>query len=256
MTPAGAAAGGRPLVITEVASAKAQVGPGASGSTRAGRRTLPIAGLTPLSSCDWPGRLVATLFLQGCPWRCSYCHNPELIAFGVPADPIAWGDVESLLRRRRGLLDGVVFSGGEPTAQPGLPDALAAVRELGFDAGLHTGGAYPRRLAGLLPLVDWVGLDVKGLPGEYERVTGVASASGRVAESLDLVLRSGVAFEVRITVDPRVHTADGVEALVADLRGRGVRTIVLQQVREGDRPVLPACSVFDSPPPGVILRGT
>lgn len=217
---------------------------------------LRIAGITPLSSCDWPGQLVATLFLQGCPWRCSYCHNPELIPFGVPSHPVAWENVVSLLARRRELLDGVVFSGGEPTAQSGLPDAATAVREMGFGVGVHTGGAYPRRLAGVLPLVDWVGLDVKGLPGEYERITGAASASGRVAESLDLILCSGVAFEARITVDPRIHTADGVEAVVADLRGRGVRTIVLQQVREGGRPVLPACPVFAAPPPGVVLRGS
>ena len=85
--------------------------------------TLRVGGLTPLSTSDWPGMLAAVVFCQGCPWRCGYCHNPGLI----PArgdNEIPWEDVLAFLRRRQGLLDGVVFSGGEPTAQAGLLDAM------------------------------------------------------------------------------------------------------------------------------------
>ena len=115
--------------------------------------SLQIAGLTRMSTCDWPGRIVATAFLQGCPWQCTYCHNPDLIPARTPG-VVTWAEVTDLLARRHGLLDGVVFSGGEPTRQAGLAAAMREVRELGFGVGLHTGGAYPRRLEAVVGLAD------------------------------------------------------------------------------------------------------
>ncbi len=122
---------------------------------------MRIGGITPLTTIDFPGRLAAVVYCQGCPWRCSYCHNPELLDATAPA-AVPWPQVLAFLQSRRGLLDGVVFSGGEPTLQAALPAALAEVRAMGFATGLHTGGMYPERLAAVLPLLDWVGLDVKG----------------------------------------------------------------------------------------------
>jgi pyruvate formate lyase activating enzyme len=191
---------------------------------------LAIAGLARLSVCDWPGRLVATVFLQGCPWRCGYCHNPGLIDARTPG-VMAWSQVRQHVVARRGLLDAVVFSGGEPTGQAPLADAMAQVRELGYAVGLHTGGAYPKKLAEILPLTDWVGLDIKGLPSQYLGITGVAAASGRAWQALELVLASGVDYEVRTTVDPRVHTPTQVASLISELQGRGVRNVVLQEAR-------------------------
>jgi pyruvate formate lyase activating enzyme len=189
-----------------------------------------VAGLVPLSTVDWPGRLAAVVFLQGCPWRCTYCHNPGLLDPRAPG-ALSWSEVLRFLDRRGGLLDGVVFSGGEPTLQPGLSQAVDDVRERGFAVGLHTGGAWPRRLAGLLPRVDWVGLDIKHLPDRYDAVTG-AHPSGLAAwTSLRVVLESGVDHEVRTTVDPTVHTHDDVVRLAARLRAMGVRRHVLQEAR-------------------------
>lgn len=190
----------------------------------------------PLSTCDWPGHLVATLFLQGCPWRCTYCHNAGLIDPRTPGQ-VSWSEVTDLLARRVGLLDGVVFSGGEPTRQPGLLDAVRQVRAAGFGVGLHTSGAYPRRLAALLPHVDWVGLDIKAPPGRYEAITGVPASARTAFESLDLVLAAGVDVQVRTTADPTVLDAADVADLTGLLRGLGVRDHVLQQVRTtGVRP--------------------
>ena len=93
--------------------------------------TLRIGGITPLTTIDFPGRLAAVLYCQGCPWRCSYCHNPELLDATTPAE-MDWPQALAFLRKRQGLLDGVVFSGGEPTLQAGLPQALEQVRALGF----------------------------------------------------------------------------------------------------------------------------
>ncbi|MEV0895934.1 anaerobic ribonucleoside-triphosphate reductase activating protein [Actinoplanes sp. NPDC049802] len=201
--------------------------------------SLRIGGLSRLSTCDWPGRLVATVFCQGCPWTCRYCHNPQLIPGGT-ATTVSWDDVTELLRRRAGLLDGVVFSGGEPTMQAALLPAIHEVREIGFDVGLHTGGAHPRRLAALLPLVDWVGLDIKALPRLYPAVTGSAVAADRAWASLRLVLESGVAYEVRTTVDE--GTDDDAVAEMAGLLARaGVRSYAIQRARPaaGDGPAPP-----------------
>ena len=192
-----------------------------------------VAGLTPLSSCDWPGRLVATVFLQGCPWRCTYCHNAAILDPRTPGT-VPWQDVLDLVARRHGLLDGVVFSGGEPTRQAALVTAAAQVRDAGFGVGLHTSGAYPSRLPALLPLVDWVGFDVKAPAHLYRAITrvgGPSTSADAAFASLRLVLDSGVDVEVRTTVDPTVLTADDVAQLTDVLVGLGVRSHVLQQVR-------------------------
>jgi pyruvate formate lyase activating enzyme len=191
---------------------------------------LRVGGLTPLSTTDWPGMLAAVVFCQGCPWRCGYCHNPELIPARSDSE-IPWAEVMDFLRRRQGLLDGVVFSGGEPTAQTDLADAMREVRALGFRIGLHTGGAYPRRLAEVLPLIDWVGLDAKAPFADYARITGVAG-SGRFAQaSLECVLASGVAHDVRTTVHPALLSDADVLTLARDLAARGLQHQVLQPFR-------------------------
>lgn len=214
---------------------------------------LAIAGLARVSTCDWPGRIVATVFLQGCPWRCGYCHNPELLSPTV-AGKVPWSRVRALLDRRRGLLDGVVFSGGEPTRQRALAAAMAEVRDLGFAVGLHTAGAHPARLATVLPLTDWVGLDIKGLPEEYPAVTGVRASAAKASEALALVLGAGVDHEVRITVDPGIHTDDGVRRLVERLRRSGVVSIALQEVRPAHGAPAPPLAVLLAPPEGVVVR--
>ena len=197
---------------------------------------LQIAGLTRLSTCDWPDKLVATVFLQGCPLACTYCHNPSILDPRAPG-VVAWQVVRDLLARRTGLLDGVVFSGGEPTRQAGLADAMREVRGLGFGVGLHTAGPYPRRFAEVLPLCDWVGLDIKAPEHLYEAVTGVASSAAKAFAALRIALDSRVDLLVRTTVDPTVMTADDVRGLTSTLRTLGVREHVLQEVRsEGTRP--------------------
>jgi pyruvate formate lyase activating enzyme len=192
--------------------------------------TLRVGGLTPLSTTDWPGMLAAVVFCQGCPWRCGYCHNPGLIP-ACGASEIPWADVLAFLRRRQGLLDGVVFSGGEPTAQAGLFDAICAVRSLGFRVGLHTGGMYAHRLAEVLPLVDWVGMDVKAPFAEYARITGAAGSGTRALAGLQQVLASGIDHEIRTTVHPALLNDAEVVGLAHDLAGRGVKHYVIQAFR-------------------------
>jgi pyruvate formate lyase activating enzyme len=192
--------------------------------------SLVVGGLTPLSTADYPDHLSAVVFCQGCPWRCGYCHNPHLLPARHPGQ-FAWNDVLSFLDRRRGLLDAVVFSGGEPLAQRGLADAMHAARSMGFKIGLHTGGAYPKRFAEVLPLVDWVGFDIKAPFADYRRITAVPGSGDRALASAILLLGSGVGHEFRTTVHPHQHDSPGLEGLAKDLSELGVRNYVLQEFR-------------------------
>jgi pyruvate formate lyase activating enzyme len=197
---------------------------------------LQIAGLVSLSTCDWPGKLVATVFLQGCPLVCTYCHNPELLDPRTPGT-VTWQQVCELLTKRHGLLDGVVFSGGEPTRQAGLAPAMREVRARGFGVGLHTAGPYPKRFAEVLPLCDWVGLDIKAPEKLYGAVTGVQSAAAKAFACLRVALDSPVDLQVRTTVDPMIMSDDDVAGLTGILSHLGVREHVIQTVRaEGARP--------------------
>lgn len=193
---------------------------------------IRIGGWARLSTCDWPAKLVTTVFCQGCPWRCGYCHNPGLL------DPrtrtaIEWSRVLDHLAARDGLLDGVVFSGGEPLLQSRLAEAMREVRARGFGVGLHTGGAYPRRFEQILDerLVDWVGFDIKAAPPAYGKVTGVRNSALPALRSLRLLLDSSVPRQLRTTVDPALLGPEDVTALKAWLSGQNLHPHVWQEAR-------------------------
>ncbi len=215
---------------------------------------LRVGGVARLSSVDWPGELTATVFCRGCPWRCAYCHNPELAdSCDHGGGSVPWGDVAAFLAGRVGLLDGVVFSGGEPLAQPSLPEAIRAAREMGFRIGLHTSGADPSRFADTLPSVDWVGLDAKAPSSRYDAVTGVAGSRERARESLDLLLRSGVAHEIRTTAHSMLTDEDLLD-LAGELHAAGVARWVLQTFRpDGVRGPL-AATPSRPPAPALVAR--
>lgn len=167
---------------------------------------LRVGGLTPLSASDYPGKLSAVVFCQGCAWRCTYCHNPHLLepkADGL----IPWDRVMDFLERRRGLVDAVVFSGGEPTLQLSLPHAMKSVKNLGYLIGLHTAGIVPRMLERVLPLVDWVAMDLKSERDDHEAITRVKGSGRRASQSVQIIRASRAAC--------RFHTVDGSGVKVA-----------------------------------------
>lgn len=189
---------------------------------------LRVGGVVPFTATDYPGKLAAVVFVQGCPWRCGYCHNPHLQSRdGV----VVWDDVMALLRRRVGLIDAVVFSGGEPTIDPALDAAITEVRQLGFAIGLHTACIYPDNLARVLPLVDWVGFDVKAPFDDYEKITGVSNSGHKVRACVELILASGVDHECRTTAHPALLAEDEILALAKNMARHGVQSYALQLVR-------------------------
>jgi len=215
-------------------------------------RELQVGGVTRFTSIDFPGQLAAVVFVQGCPWRCAYCHNPHLqprLAADGSEPPVRWPDLARWLGGRVGLLDAVVFSGGEPTMDPGLESAMAQARGLGLLVGLHTAGIYPRRLQAVLPLVDWVGVDVKAPLADHalhERVTGVADSARPVLESVRMVLASGVAHEFRTTAQPDLLNEADLLRIGDDLSQLGARSFALQIARPVGSAGVPVAADYPS----------
>jgi pyruvate formate lyase activating enzyme len=189
-----------------------------------------IGGITCCSFIDFPGRLSAVAYVRGCNLRCPYCHNAGLTD---PEGPCALGP-EAFLRfieSRRGRLDGVVFSGGEPTLQPRLRALIEVTRNLGFAVKLDTNGTRPDVLEDLLTqgLLDYIALDLKDEPAAYVTWLGPDDPQERLSRSLDLVKRSGVDHELRTTVVPGRHDAERL-ARMAD-SAVGCRRWILQACR-------------------------
>jgi pyruvate formate lyase activating enzyme len=178
---------------------------------------------------DWPGRVTATVFLGGCNLRCPFCHNPELV--GSPRRTEDSATLLDLVRDRRAWLDGVVVTGGEPCADPGLPELLESLKREGMPVKLDTNGTMPEVLESLVDagLVDFVALDVKATPERYERATGTPSVWGAVARSIATVLSSGIDHEFRTTCYPLAVGPDDPVKMAALLAGG--RRYVLQQFR-------------------------
>jgi pyruvate formate lyase activating enzyme len=199
-----------------------------SGKRNSVADPIAVGGVTPFTTIDYPRQLAAVLFLQGCPWRCHYCHNAKLLD-RKESIPVPWVSILDFLKQRGGLIDAVVFSGGEPTLQSGLTDAVRQVRRMGFRVGLHTAGCYPDRLQKLLPWIDWVGLDIKASKTHYAEVTGVRSSGENAWRSARIVVESGVDYEIRTTVHPRLMDRDRMTDLVHELADIQVENYAVQE---------------------------
>ncbi len=200
---------------------------------------LIIAGMVPFSTIDFPGKLSAVLFCQGCSWNCHYCHNPHLRPL-IGSKKVTWNEIVRFLESRRGLLESVVFSGGEPLLQPGLSRAVALIKGQGFSVGLHTAGVFPERLAEVISQLEWVGFDVKGPWEDYPLIASVA-AGAQVSDSLRILVNSKVEYEVRTTVDGIYLNAASLLRLAEYLASMGVKRYVLQKRHDVDNGFLSDC---------------
>lgn len=192
------------------------------------RHSPAIGGLVPFSTVDWPGQLAAVVFISGCPWRCHYCHNVELQTRIARYD---WRETRDFLQTRRGLLDAVVFSGGEPLSEPRLPSLIRDVQRMGYRVGLHTAGIYPLRLADVMRYLDWVGLDIKADADGYDDITGRRDSQRPALACLTQLLSAGKEFECRITWRPDWLSEPRLLTLAAELARRGVQRFAVQAAR-------------------------
>ena len=182
-----------------------------------------IKGLQKLTLLDFPDRMACTLFTFGCNFRCPFCHNASLVLSDRADDTlISEEEFFSFLTRRRGMLQGVCITGGEPTLQPDLPDFIARIRDAGFAVKLDTNGYRPAALRALVErgLLDYVAMDIKNSLSRYGETVGIARFdTAPVEESMDFLMEGRVPFEFRTTLVRGLHTEDSVREMGRRLAG-------------------------------------
>jgi pyruvate formate lyase activating enzyme len=189
---------------------------------------MKIGGILKFSTLDYPGKLSAVVFCQGCPNRCSYCHNPDFIST-TNSGLIDLSDFFKFLETRIEKLEAVVFSGGEPLLQPDLPEVMKSVKKLGFLIGLHTSGMIPERMESILDTVNWVGFDVKTSFRNYQKITK-NSLSGALAETcLNKLLNAQVDLEIRTTMDMRNIEEQDLYEVAEFLKNKGIKKWIWQE---------------------------
>jgi len=194
---------------------------------------MTIGGFQKISLSDFPGVISSIIFTRGCGFRCPYCHNPELVDAQRFGPEIPWADVHRFLRSRSGRIEGVVITGGEPTAHDDLPDILAQIRSDGFRIKLDTNGSCPSRLAAILEsrLVDFVAMDLKAPLARYSEVARVPVDTGAIVESTRLILSSRLPHEFRTTFAKPLLSTDELLSIAETVRG--CTSFVVQGLRTG-----------------------
>lgn len=198
---------------------------------------LHICGLQKLAMVDFPGKLAATVFTGGCNLRCPFCHN-ALLVNRLEENPETHSveEVLDFLKKRKGFLDGVVLSGGEPLLQSGVADFLAAIKAMGFAVKLDTNGCYPEKLKEILDrgLVDYVAMDIKNSREKYALTVGIPAFDiTPIEQSVQLLKNSGIDYEFRTTIVKEFHTAQDLVSIGQWLDG-SPRYFLQQFVDSGD----------------------
>lgn len=193
-----------------------------------------LGGLQKMSLIDYPGKVAAVLFTRGCPLRCHYCHNPQLVLPESYASPISEDYVLEFLEERKGKLDGVVISGGEPLMHKDIARFLKQVKRMGYSIKLDTSGVFPEALQAVIDerLVDYIAMDVKAPFSRYGEVTGAQVDTEAVKRSLGIVRGSGIDYEFRTTiVKGQLSEAEilGIAEMLA-----GSKRYMLQKFRKCD----------------------
>ena len=192
-----------------------------------------IGGLQKFSLIDYPGRVCAIVFTRGCNFRCPYCHNPELIVPGADLPGISEAEVLAFLEKRRGKLDALAVTGGEPTLHEALSGFMTKVKALGYAIKLDTNGSRPERIESLLRqnLIDYIAMDIKAPPAKYARVSGTLIDLDAITRSIRIIRDSGIDYEFRTTVlKGFIEEADLVEIarMMATGTGDPIRRFVIQ----------------------------
>ncbi len=188
-----------------------------------------IGDIQKFSLIDYPGRICAILFTQGCNFRCPYCHNPELVIPSLYMEPIAHEELFMFLEKRKDKLDAVNITGGEPTLQPNLIDFIKKIKSLGYMVKIDTNGSFPDVMRTLIAdnLLDYIAMDVKAPFEKYGTVTGSSINTEHIAESIGLIRDSGIDYEFRTTIVKSLLTKTDIEKIGTLIAG--ARSHVLQK---------------------------
>ena len=182
---------------------------------------MKLGGLMKTTLLDYPGKIACTVFTRGCNFRCPFCHNASLVLTDrYCAEEFSEADFFSFIEKRKGILDGVVVSGGEPTLQVGITEFLYKIKQYGFNVKLDTNGALPDTLKEIINrgLVDYIAMDIKNSPSKYSSTSGCDRLS-KIEESVELIMNSNIDYEFRTTTVAELHTADDFYAIGKWIRG-------------------------------------
>ncbi|MDP8220517.1 MAG: anaerobic ribonucleoside-triphosphate reductase activating protein [Candidatus Stygibacter frigidus] len=196
---------------------------------------MKIGGFLKFSLIDFPHRIAAVVFTQGCNFRCHYCHNPELVLPRRFQLPIPEKEVIDLLKERYGRLDGICITGGEPLMQPDLEDFVLILKQIGYDVKLDTNGYYPAILKKFIRqgLLDFIAMDIKAAPVNYPQICGLPVNLEKITRSMQIVRESGLEYEFRTTLVKNLHTREDVSAISSLLQPQD--NYVMQNFRETKR---------------------
>ena len=183
---------------------------------------MNIQGLQKLTLLDFPGKMACTVFTAGCDLRCPFCHNRSLVINPPAESEFSEDEIFSSLKKRRGILEGVAITGGEPLMQNDIEDFIVKIRELGYAVKLDTNGTFPSRLKSLVEknLVDYVAMDVKSSESGYPSCVGIGGfKTDKISESIEFLKGGKVDYEFRTTVAKGLHTKEDIEQLGRWIQG-------------------------------------
>lgn len=183
---------------------------------------MDIQGLQKVTLLDFPGRVACTVFLAGCNFRCPFCHNASLVTHVDPDRNIPREEVTAFLKKRRGVLDGVCITGGEPLLAPELGDLIREIKNMGYEVKLDTNGSNAERLKTLTAsgMIDYVAMDIKNAPGKYGMTIGIDGYDmSNIFRSVEYLMSGKVPFEFRTTVVREFHKREDFEEIGRWLKG-------------------------------------
>ena len=206
---------------------------------------MKICGFNKTTLLDYPGRVACTIFLGGCNFRCPFCQNGALVVEPDTQPEYSQEEILAFLKKRKGILDGVCISGGEPTLAPELPEFLGRIRELGYDVKLDTNGSRPSVVKNLAAagLINKVAMDIKACPSNYHVLTGVHADMDGIRETAGWLLDGHLDYEFRTTVVRELHSEKDFQEISRWLSG--AKAYYLQAYRDSDGVLMPgfsACS--------------
>lgn len=206
---------------------------------------MKICGLNKTTLLDYPGKVAATVFLGSCNFRCPFCHNSSLVLHADKEPEISCDEVLSFLKKRRGILEGVCITGGEPTLSPDLDGFLEKIRDLGYSIKLDTNGSRPYIIKTLVNrgLVDKIAMDIKACPENYGILAGLQYPDlESIRESADFLMNGDVDYEFRTTVVKELHTERDFREIAQWLRG--AKAYYLQAYKDSQEVLKPGFSSY------------
>jgi len=174
---------------------------------------MNIGGITPFSTIDYPNTLAATFYTQGCNFRCVYCHNYDFVEYKYPR--LSDEYIESFLKNRKGMLDGIVICGGEPTIHKDLPYYCHLIKDAGYKVKLDTNGSEPDMVKYLIErqLIDFIAMDIKAPWDKYQEIILVKPPIEKMKRTIEIIKKSKIPHDFRTTIHSKLHTSEDIKEI-------------------------------------------